>query len=69
MVQACAQWKKTALDRLTESITILGHINNMYNTCFWSLVGSGMGEKEAMESLKVRTKGFVSPLARTFCVS
>jgi tRNA(His) guanylyltransferase len=28
------------------------HINNQYNTCFWSLVKSGKTEKEAQQALK-----------------
>ena len=31
----------------------LGHINNLYNTCFWSLIQlGGMKESEATERLK-----------------
>ncbi|ORX73586.1 tRNAHis guanylyltransferase [Linderina pennispora] len=30
------------------------HINNMYNTCFWTLVKGGMSNKDAMNRLEVR---------------
>lgn len=32
---------------------ILGHINNLYNTCFWALVHSGKTETEAENILRV----------------
>ena len=30
-----------------------GHINNQYNTCFWTLVKSGKSKSEAQKTLKV----------------
>lgn len=29
------------------------HINNLYNTCFWTLVGEGKSEREAEKILRV----------------
>ena len=30
-----------------------GHINNVYNTCFWALVHNGMSNTDAVKRLKV----------------
>ena len=38
---------------------IVAHINNLYNTCFWALVHSGLSTKEANATLQVRR-----PIAR-----
>lgn len=32
---------------LSSLMALLGHVNNQYNTCFWSLVLSGMGRDES----------------------
>lgn len=32
--------------------TLSGHINNLYNTCFWSLVNSGVSNSEAQKQIK-----------------
>ena len=34
---------------------IVGHINNLYNTCFWSLVGAGVSNSDAEKQIKVLT--------------
>lgn len=34
--------------------TLSGHINNLYNTCFWSLVNSGVSNSEAQKQIKVK---------------
>ncbi|XP_065898910.1 probable tRNA(His) guanylyltransferase isoform X2 [Dysidea avara] len=31
---------------------IVGHINNLYNTCFWSLVGAGVSNSDAEKQIK-----------------
>ncbi|TGZ74938.1 hypothetical protein CRM22_000659 [Opisthorchis felineus] len=38
---------------LTSSIGVLGHVNNLYNTCFWKLVQEGsLTTTEAEERLR-----------------
>ena len=39
--------------------TLIGHVNNLYNTTFWALVHSGLSPDRAEASLKVRTDVFV----------
>ncbi len=50
------KWRQTDC-RISYHLTNnLGHINNLYNTCFWSLVKSGRSHQEAEEDLRVITK-------------
>lgn len=37
-----------------DGLPVLAHINNLQNTCFWSLVKSGMSTTEANKALRVR---------------
>lgn len=45
------------------------HINNLYNTTFWTLVKSGMTETEAEARLRVNSKGGACNLFRYSCIS
>lgn len=41
--------------------TFSGHINNLYNTCFWALVqNAGMSNRDAQEKLKVIVLIFIN---------
>ena len=40
-------------------VSLLGHINNLYNTCFWKLVHSGLTTADAEKRLYVRVAVYV----------
>jgi len=46
-------WFRNCIIQFLRISFCLGHINNQYNTCFWMLVKSGKGKREAQNYLKV----------------
>ena len=40
---------------IPQTLYCAGHINNLYNTCFWALVHDGVTNTEAVDLLRVYT--------------
>jgi tRNA(His) guanylyltransferase len=52
----CKNFQKIIICVINQFLTyslLLGHINNLYNTCFWALIHSGKTETEAEITLRV----------------